>query len=380
MLFSQIIGQEDVKARLIQSIRADRISHTQLFLGPEGSGALALAVAYAQMINCLNPGENDSCGTCSSCVKFEKLIHPDLHFTFPTIVKTEKKEKLRTSNDFIDYWRPAFLQNPYISELQWLLTLDEDGKKQGNITAEECRDIIRKVGLTAYEAKYKTIIIWLPEYLKQEGNILLKLLEEPPPKTLILLVAQDSEKILATILSRTQTIRIPHLSDQAIAAYLTENYQTEPQEAETIARVAEGNLMMATSILEAGRSDYNELFAEWMRACYTRKMPDILQFIDKVSGSGREFLKSFISYGLHMLRAVLLSRHADEDLIRLSSTEREFIGKFAVAFNDQNIEEISAMLNQTAFHIERNADLKITFLNLSFYISRRLIRQKAASN
>lgn len=376
MLFHQIIGQDQVKSRLIQSIHHSRISHTQLFLGPEGSGALPLAVAYAQMINCLNPAETDSCGVCSSCVKFEKLIHPDLHFTFPTIAIDKKK----VSNDFIENWRKAFIENPYISELQWLLTLDDEGKKQGNITAEECRDVIRKVGLKSYEAKYKTIIIWMPEYMRQEGNILLKLLEEPPEKTLILLVGQDAEKVLATILSRAQTIRIPHLSDDAIAQHLIYSFQADKQEAETIARVAEGNLVMARSLMDAGRSDYNELFAEWMRACYMGKIPEINRLIDKISGTGREFIKSFIAYGLHMLRAVLLSRHADDGLIRLSSAEREFIRKFTIVFDDHNIEEISGMLNQTAFHIERNADLKITFLNLSLYISRRLIRQKAASN
>lgn len=376
MQFATILGQSRIKETLIRSAKNGRISHTQLFLGPEGSGALALAVAYAQYINCLQPGETDSCGTCSSCVKFEKLVHPDLHFTFPTIVV----EKKRLSNEFITEWRQTLTQNPYISELQWLLTLDEDGKKQGNITAEECRDIIRKVSLKSFEAKYKTIIIWLPEYLRQEGNILLKLMEEPPEGTLILMVAQDSEKVLATILSRAQTLKIPHLQDEVISAYLTNEYQMDPAEADTIARVAEGNLVMALSLLDAGRSDYNQLFVEWMRACYKNDMKEINQLIDKIAATGREFIKSFIGYGLHMLRAVLLSKHADASLIRLSKEEQEFIGKFTIVFNDQNIASISSELNAAASQIERNADLRITFLNLSLYISRRLIRVTAASN
>ena len=373
MLFKDIIGQERIKQTLIQSARNGRISHTQLFLGPEGSGCLPLAVAYAQYINCLNPSETDSCGECSSCVKFEKLVHPDLHFTFPTIAIEKKK----LSNEFIVEWRNAFTQNPYLSELQWVLKLDEEGKKQGNITAEECRDVIKKVSLKSFEAKYKTIIIWLPEYMRQEGNILLKLLEEPPQNTLILLVAQDSEKVLATILSRAQTLKIPHLLDDNISNELTEKYQIDPMEAETIARVAEGNIVMALALLDAGRSDYNQLFAEWMRACYKREMKEVNTLIDKISSTGREFIKSFIGYGLHMLRAVLLSKHADPKLIKLSKSEQDFISKFAVVFNDQNIEEISRELNETAFQIERNSDLRITFLNLSLYISRRLIKPSA---
>lgn len=344
-----------------------------MFLGPEGSGALALAIAYAQYINCDNRTETDSCGACPSCIKFDKLIHPDLHFTYPTI----SIEKKKLSTEFIAEWRNAFIQNPYISELQWLMTLDSDGKKQGNITAEECRDIIRKLGLKAFEAKYKTVIIWLPEYMRQEGNILLKLLEEPPSDTLILLVAQDSDKVLATILSRAQTLKIPHLTDADITNELINVYELDPPEAEMIARVAEGNLVTALSLLDAGRSDYNQLFVEWMRACYKKEMNEVNSLIDKIAGTGREFIKSFIGYGLHMLRAVLLSKHANPDLIRLSQTEREFISKFSVVFNDTNIQDISVELNKTAMEIERNSDLRITFLNLSLYISRRLVKPKA---
>ncbi len=376
MLFKNIVGQNKIKSNLIQGANSGRISHTQLFLGPEGCGALPLAVAYAQYINCLQPLEDDSCGVCSSCIKYEKLIHPDLHFTYPTIAVEKKK----TSAEFITEWRNAFTLNPYISGMQWIFTLDDEGKKQGNITADECRDIIKKVSLKAFEAKYKTIIIWLPEYMSQEGNILLKLLEEPPERTLIILVAQDSEKVLATILSRAQTLKIPHLLDEDIKAELVNNYQIAEAEAETIARVAEGNLVMALSLLEAGRSDYHELFVEWMRACYVREMKGMNVLIDKIQATGREFIKSFIGYSLYMLRAVLLSKHADPALIKLSQTEKDFITKFSMVFNDKNIESISRQLNETHREVERNSDLRITFLNLSLYISRQLIRQKAGSN
>jgi DNA polymerase-3 subunit delta' len=374
MQFKDIYGQEQLKQKLIQTANSGRISHAQLFLGPEGSGALPLAIAYSQYINCLQPTETDSCGECSSCVKFSKLIHPDLHFTFPTIAIEKKK----LSNDFIQEWREAFTSNPYLSELQWLLKLDSEGKKQGNVTADECRDIIRKLGLTAYEAKYKTVVIWLPEYLRLEGNIILKLLEEPPPQTLILLVAQDADKVIATILSRTQIVRIHKLQDEDVTNALVKDYGIPQLEAETLARVSEGNLSMALTLIEAGRSDYHQLFVTWMRACYSNNVAEMDSCVAKITGTGREFIKSFIGYTLHMLRSVFLYHYADKSLIKLSEEEKDFMVKFAFTMNGENLPDITGALNDATYHVERNADLKITFLNLSLYIGSRLHKQQRA--
>ncbi len=374
MQFKDIYGQETLKQKLIQTANSGRISHAQLFLGPEGAGTLPLAIAYSQYINCLQPTDTDSCGVCSSCVKFGKLIHPDLHFTFPTIAVEKKK----LSNDFIEEWREALGNNPYLSELQWLLKLDDEGKKQGNITAEECRDIIRKLGLKSYEAKYKTVIIWLPEYLRLEGNIILKLLEEPPPQTLILLVAQDADKVIATILSRTQIVRVHQLQDEEVVEALVSGYQTPQLEAETIARVSEGNLSLALTLIEAGRSDYHQLFATWMRACYTNSVAEVDGCVAKITGTGREFIKSFIGYSLHMLRSVFLHHYADARLIKLSAEEKDFMTKFAFTMDNRNLPDIVKALNEASYHVERNADLKITFLNLSLYIGSRLHKVQKA--
>ena len=370
MQFKNIIGQEETKRRLIQTVKEGRISHTQLFLGNEGVGTLPLAVAYSQFINCANPTETDSCGICPSCVKFQKLVHPDLHFTFPTVAIDKKK----TSNDFITEWRSAFIENPYIGELQWLLKLDDEGKKQGNITAEECRDIFKKVGLKSFEAKYKTVIIWMAEYLSKEGNILLKLLEEPPVGTLIILVAQDSEKVLPTILSRAQTLKIPRLTDDEIAQELVSKFQIEMRDAETISRVSEGNLSLAINLVNSGRSDYFDLFLSWMRLCFNSKK-DIVNLTTWVEGcvkTGREFLKSFIAYSEHMLRALFIYRYGNKQLLRLSEQEADFVGKFSPFIHANNLSELTTAFNDTAYHIERNADLKITFLNLSLYIGTQL--------
>ncbi|MEI6506917.1 MAG: hypothetical protein WCO54_00435 [Bacteroidota bacterium] len=376
MQFKNIIGQQKIKKTLIQSVKQNRISHAQLFLGAEGVGALPLAVAYSQYINCANPSDDDSCGVCPSCVKFEKLIHPDLHFTFPTIAIDKKK----TSNDFIEEWRKAFIENPYIGELQWLLKLDEEGKKQGNITVDECKNIFKKIGLKAFEAKYKTVIIWLPEYLRQEGNILLKLLEEPPEGTLIILVAQDADKVIATILSRAQTLKIPKLADEAIKQELIATSGLNEQDAESISRVSDGNLTFALTLVNAGRADYFELFQNWMRYSYNSKRDvEILsKWMEDCVKSGREFLKSFLTYCQHMMRASFIYRYGDKTLLRLNEKETDFVVKFSPFIHSENLAELTKAFNEASMHVERNADLKITFLELSLYIGAQLRRKASA--
>jgi DNA polymerase III subunit delta' len=368
MQFNKIQGQQKVKQKLIQTVNNRRISHAQLFLGPEGAGALPLAIAYVQYINCLQPIDDDSCGLCSSCIKFEKLIHPDLHFSFPTIAIDKKK----TSNDYMEEWRQALTRNPYLSELEWLLTMDDEGKKQGNITAEECRELIRKLSLKAYEASYKTAIIWLPEYLKTEGNMLLKLFEEPPPQTLIILVAQDADKVLATILSRMQLTRIQPLSDEEIVDSLMQYREISNEEAVIVSRLAGGNLSMALFLADSGRENYHHLFAQWMRACYSGSIERIDAQVATIVGTGKEFIKSFIGYSLHMVRSVFLYNYGNRDLLKLNTEEAKFVNDFSFALKEDNLADITQSLNSTAYHLERNADLKITFLNLSLYIGSRL--------
>lgn len=376
MQFKDLVGQQQIKEKLIQTVKNGRISHTQLFLGAEGVGALPLALAYAQYINCPHATDTDSCGNCGSCIKFSKLVHPDLHFTFPTIAVEKKK----LSNEFMPEWREAFLQNPYMGELEWLLSLDSEGKKQGNITAEECRDIIRKLGLKPYEAKYKTVIVWLPEYLRLEGNILLKLLEEPPAQTLILLVAQDADKVIATILSRAQTLRIPRLKEEDIVEYLVKRQGAASNVANVIARISEGSVVQATSLLKAGHADYFQLFTNWMRLCYNsrKELSKVMAWVDGAAAEGREFLKSYLGYCQHMIRSCFVYKYGDPALLRLNDEERAFVEKFSAALTSENIPEIVQLMNQSAMHLERNADLKITFLNLSLYIGRLLNKQKAA--
>jgi DNA polymerase-3 subunit delta' len=364
--FNQIIGQHFIKQKLIAMANTGRISHTQLFLGSEGSGNLALALAYAQYVNCLNPNTEDSCGTCSSCVKFQKLIHPDLHFTVPTI------SPYKQSKEILVEWREAFLANPYISDFQWLQTIDSNANKQGNITAEECRDIINRLGLTSYQAKFKTQIIWLPEYLHLSGNILLKLLEEPPTGTLIILVANNTEKVLATILSRAQTIKIPKLKDEEIEEALIARHQCLPQKANDIARLADGDFNLAMMLIEMDQDGYFNSYSSWMRFCFSGKVVELQKWVDEMAGSGREYVKNFLGYTIQMMRAAFLLKYGEANLVRVNQTERQFLEKFSSFLNANNLGLILQNIDEAVVAVERNANLKILFLNLSLYIGRQL--------
>ncbi len=374
MQFKTIVGQKPLKQKLIQTTKDGRISHAQLFLGAEGSGNLALAIAYAQYINCLNPSEEDSCGVCSSCVKYQKYIHPDLHFTYPTISPT------KLSVDLISDFREALLENPYQNDFDWLSRLDSAGNKQGNITADECRDIIRKLGLKAYEAKYKTLIIWMPEYMKNEGNILLKLLEEPPENTLIILVANDTEKVLATILSRAQLVKVPQITDADIEEVLTEHHQIDVNKAQALSRLVSGNYNLALRLIDIDHDDYLSLFIDWMRKSYTynkagkdgNTTDELGLVVDRLASAGREQVKSFLTYSSQMIRSAFIFKYGHASLRKNSEAELAFLNQFSSVFTPNNLGLIAGALDEAIFHIERNASVKIMYLNLSMYIGKQL--------
>lgn len=373
MQFKSIVGQKALISKLIQTTKDGRISHAQLFLGAEGSGNLALAIAYAQYVNCLTPTDIDSCGVCGSCVKYQKYIHPDLHFTYPTISPT------KVSIDVLADYREALIANPYMNDFDWLCNLDSAGNKQGNITAEECRDIIRKLGLKAYEARYKTLIIWMPEYMKTEGNILLKLLEEPPEKTLIILVANDSEKVLATILSRTQLVKVPKVLDEDIEQSLVQNYQIEAEKAQAIARLVSGNYNLALSLIDIEHGDYLGMFIEWMRKSFSYNkslqlgQPDELTaIIEKLSMVGREQVKSFLTYSSQMIRSSFIYKYGHPSLRKNTEAELAFLNQFSAVFTPSNLSLITTAIDEAIFHVERNASVKIMYLNLSMYIGKQL--------
>jgi len=364
VLFKEIIGQQAIKERLIRSVKEARISHAQLFLGPEGSGNLALALAYAQFISCTNKQENDSCGTCSSCVKYNKLIHPDLHFVYPVALSKE----VRTSTNVIAEWREAFLDNPYITLFNWFEQLQAENK-QAVIGVEESGEILRKLSLTTYEAEYKIMIIWQADKMNQaSANKLLKILEEPPDKTLFLLVCESEDQLLRTIVSRTQLIKINKISEAELAEALVSLKGLTPEEAMATAQLADGNYAEALILLSKNENASQNLasFQKLMRASLKFNPKAVIEWIDEVNAGGRERQKNFLNYALHIVRESLIINYGDAQLSKLSMEEQDFVKKFAPFIHTNNIERFTEELNKAYYHMERNASAKILFMDLAF--------------
>jgi len=360
MLFREVIGQDEIKEQLIQSVLENRVSHAQLFLGPEGSGAFPLALAYAQFISCTDRGETDSCGICSSCRKYNKLIHPDLHFSYPFFRGGEKEDSMAD----LEEWRDLVLSNPYFNLEEWRLRLDAQNK-QPNINKAECLNILHRLLLKAFESEYKTMIIWLPEYLKNEGNRLLKTLEEPASKTLIILVAQNQDQILSTIISRTQLVKVPALKIEDITKYLMENMGIPENQASRLAYLSEGNLQNALNFLKEDDHDNFRHFSSWMRMTFTDKGIQIIDFVEQTSKLGRENQKNLIRYGIHLIRECIMMMSGAESLVHLQLAELDFVKNFSKHLNLAQCEALANELEKAHYHIERNANPKILFLDVS---------------
>ncbi len=388
MKFSDIIGQEPLKQRLKRTVAENRVSHAQLFLGPEGSGKLALALAYAQYINCRKRTHEDSCGECPSCKKYSKLIHPDLHFIYPINKTKEVDDKKIYSRDFIVAWREFLQQNNYYVTLpDWYEKIGIE-KKQGFINADEADGINRTLAYKAYEAEYKVMIIWMVEKMNStSANKLLKNLEEPSDKTLFILISENQEQIIATILSRAQLVKIPRLADHNIQHALELAHHIAPEEASKIARLADGNyasaLMLAgktgsgSDSLEAERVRFT-IFREWMRRCFTisgnlKDYDKLLETIPGLIGDGsREKQKEMLAYSLEMFRICLQYNVGNQHLVRLDGEELAFVKNFSSFIHPRNISRFEEEFNRAIFHIERNANATIVLTDLSHLIARIL--------
>jgi DNA polymerase-3 subunit delta' len=363
MQFKHIAGQGAVKQRLINTVNENRVSHAQLFLGPEGSGSLALAIAYAQYLCCEDKQPADSCGVCSSCRKYQKLMHPDLHFSYPFFAK----DKNDTALSFIEQWREALLANTYLSLDIWRSYLDAENK-QANINIAECHQIIKKLSFKPFESVYKILILWLPEYLDKEGNSLLKIIEEPQPNTLFLLVAQNQDQILNTILSRTQLVKIPALSYDEIKEELIQNHHQTEFAAAEIAYLSNGNLTEALAMLQQENKSYHTLFVQWLRLCFGNKGPEVMAFVDQASKMGRENQKNFLRYGISFIRECCLLMSGAGTLVHLPAGELETAQKMTNVMNTAMAQAISMELEKAHYHVERNANPKILFLDVSLQI------------
>lgn len=363
MLFKNITGQEPVKKRLIRSVKENRVSHAQLFLGPQGSGKLALAIAYAQYLSCENKQEDDSCGVCRSCIKYEKIAHPDLHFLYPFSANKEKP----VSTSHIANWRELLLENNcYISLPDWYEAIGME-QKQGMINKDDCNAVIKTLSLKSYESEYKVMVIWMIEKLfHAAAPKLLKILEEPPDKTLFLLICENHEQVLSTIISRAQIIKIPRIQDKDMMHALVHNLELTPKRANEIIRVAEGNYIEARNLSADQPDDINfNLLREWMRLCFREAITDLIPWIEKLAKTGREKQKNFLLNSVRIFRESMLVTAGEKVLIKAEGEELDFATRFSPYINSKNTFAIIQEFNDAVFHIERNANPKILFLDLS---------------
>ncbi len=372
MLFSQVIGQDKVKQHLTESVRTGRTAHAQLFIGGEGSGHLALALAYAQYLQCERPKAEDACGSCPSCIKAQKYVHPDIHFSFPTIGTG------KISSDFMKQWRQALEEEPYMSLQSWLQRIGAENQ-QGNINKNECEDIMRRLSLKAAEGGYKILVLWMPELLGKEGNRLLKLIEEPEPETVFILVAEQSDKIINTILSRCQHIHIPRLSDEEVINYL-KNSPLNANQRRNIAYMSAGNLAKARQLAEesSDQPDYARLWREFLQLAHTGAGSDWTQWVDDTASSksanklGRKEQILFLQYGLHFLRELVGYKvHNNAEILRLSSEELPLVQQLA-RLKFGAFQQIQQRVDDAAFFIERNGAARMVLLALLIEMQRAL--------
>lgn len=375
MNFSQIPGQKAVIDRLRCSVAENRVSHALLFYGPEGSGKFAIALAFARYISCEKRTAEDACGVCPSCVKYDKLIHPDLHFVFPVIKKKSVTEVV--SDTYISQWRSMVLKSAWFSLSTWTEAM-EVANEQALIPVAEAAEIIRKLSLKSFESDFKIMIIWLPEKMNPEtANKLLKIIEEPPARTLFILVSEEDDKLLPTITSRCQHIRIPAISSEDLSAHLVNAAGMDPVKASEIAAIANGNMVRA---MELAREDDNttvhlERFTRLMRTGYARDIQSLVSWSEETAALGRERQKSFLSYALRMIREnfIMNFRGKENKLVYLTRTEDEFSLKFHPFINEKNISALNREFNLAYAHVESNGNTKMIFLDLALK-TMRLIR------
>lgn len=392
MSFAQVIGQNAVKQHLTELLQHNRLSHALLFLGKEGSGALPLALAFAQYVVCekanpkksvVAPGPSlfgddtgfeetsslsltsdnlhlttDSCGTCPACLKAQQLVHPDIHYSYPTVTKKAGEKPIAT--DFIAEWREFIKLNPYGNLFDWIEMIKEKENSQGKITSRECDEIIKKLSLKSFESEYKILVMWMPEELDKEGNKLLKIIEEPPANTLFILVAENEELVLPTILSRCQLVKIPALENSDIEEALISRNKTEPAIARQVAGVSEGNYREALQLVQHAEEDWQSLLREWLNAIIKGGPVAQTKWVEEVSRMGREKQKQFLRYFNHLLEQAIHYRIRGEAL-NIGDKEKDFAARLNKFSTIEQQEAIIEELDKASYYIERNAHGKMLF-------------------
>ena len=417
MFFKDIVGQEEVKAQLRHQLESGRIPHAQLFVGPSGTGKLPMAVAFARYLVCdevnrstgqqvnksTSPMEmglfgepeppvalsvsepldlSDACGHCPSCAKMNKLVHPDVHFTMPVFKRDSGRnaDTYPQSDDFIYDWRDALLANPYLEIGEWMRAAGAENQ-QGEIYAAQANELIRKLSFRPSEGGRRVIILWLPERMNEScANKLLKLIEEPPSETVILMVSDDVGRVLPTIQSRALRINFRPLSETEIAGALTERYHLDADMAADLAHTAGGSWANAMHLLDVGTDtrEYTELFIRLMRLAYGRKLKELKMWSDDVAAIGRASQREFLTYAQRMMRESFVANFRTPVLNYMNRDEANFTARFAPFVDERNIMGITALLADAQRDIEGNVNAKMVFFDLSLHMI-ILLRKSAAA-
>lgn len=384
MLFSEILGQEHLKSHLTQSVDNGRISHAQLFVGPEGSGTLPIAIAYAQYILCQNKNAENTQGNDACNLKFKGFSHPDLHFAFP-VATNDKIKSHPVSSHFMEEWRQLLTEQPYGNLFDWYKILGVDNK-QGQIGVDEALDIVKSLSLKSYEGGYKIMLIWMAEKMNTSAaNKLLKLIEEPPSKTVFILIAEDEEQIISTIRSRCQVLHFPPLAENVIKDALIKNYQLEEAVAIKIAHQSNGNYNKACDLVYQDSEDlqFEEWFVFWIRSAFKAKgnksaIHDLISWSEQIAKTGRETQKQFLLFCIDFFRQAMLFNYNATELVYIETKTKNFkLENFAPFVNEANILDISNELQDAIYHIERNGNSKIILTDLSIKLT-RLLHKKAS--
>ena len=356
-----IIGQEPLKKQLTELVQQNRLSHALLFIGKEGAGALPVATAFAQYLVCersMSTSLAEPCGSCPACKKAAEFVHPDIHYSYPTV--TRKAGEKPVATDFIVEWRDFLKQHPYGNLFDWIELIKEKDNSQGKITAEECNDILRKLSLKSFESSWKILILWHPELMGNEGNKLLKLIEEPPPQTILLLVSENEQNVLPTIVSRCQLIKVPALENAVIEKALIERNKTAPESAQQIAALAEGNYREALLLAQHAEEDWQELVRSWLNAILKTGPVAQAKWVDEIAKLGREKQKQFLRYYTHLLEQAVHVQISG-DALPISEKEKDFASRINRIADLAKQEAMMKEVEAAIYHLERNANAKILF-------------------
>jgi DNA polymerase III subunit delta' len=383
MLFSEVIGQSEIKEKLRHLVQHNRLSHALLLNAPEGAGGLPLALAFSQFLVCEtvsgyasdNPFPSESCGICPSCVKAAGMIHPDIHYAYPVV--TRKPGDKPVSTDYISEWREFMTQFPYGTIFDWLQFIQAENK-QGNISAFECNEINRKLSLKSFESGYKVLIMWMPEYLGNEGNKLLKLIEEPPPDTLFILVTENESLVLPTILSRVQAIRLPRPALGEIQEALISRAGLGNEQARQLAAVSEQNYREALKQLQHAEDDWQGLLREWLNAILKTGPVAQVKWVEEISKAGREKQKQFLQYFNHLLEQAIRLRMTDNTAGDLPEKEKDFATRLNKIADLAAQQAMATEINKSIYYIERNAHAKMLFHALTIRLYHILANREEA--